>query len=218
MGILPFQIVYGWLSIFPTDISFQAIEKESKEANHYVKDRAEFFSQVQWKLQEENEKIEAHVNKKRRMKIFEEGDLVWVYVSKDRYPVGSYNKLKPQKIGPCRILRKINDNAYQVELPQGWNISNTFNLFYLYEYYGSNGEDEEAACGSNDDGTNLSKELERGNEERAPARIMDEQTIQTRNHVYQRFLMEWEGLSTYEATWMQEGELEQICLNLLYEY
>ena len=173
---------------------------------------------MQQKLQEENEKIEARVNKKRRKKIFEEGDLVWVYVSKERYPVGSYNKLKPRKIGPCRILRKINDNAYQVELPQGWSISNTFNLADLYAYYDNNGEEEEAVCGSNDDEVNLSKELKKGNEERTPARIVDEQTIQTRNKVYRRFLVEWEGLPTYEATWMQEGELEQDFSDVLHEY
>ena len=69
-----------------------------------------------------------------------------------------------------------------------------------------------------EDGLNPSKELEGGNEERTPARIVDEQTIQTRNHIYRRFLVEWEGLPTYEATWMQEGELEQIFPDLLYEY
>ena len=39
-GMSPFQIVYGRLPLFPADISFQAIEKESEEANHFVKDRA----------------------------------------------------------------------------------------------------------------------------------------------------------------------------------
>ena len=39
-GMSPFQIVYGRLPIFPADISFQAIEKESEEANRFVKDRA----------------------------------------------------------------------------------------------------------------------------------------------------------------------------------
>jgi len=49
--------------------------------------------------------------------------------------------LKTQKIGPCKILKKINKNTYQVELFDGWMISNTFNVVDLYEYQGSNGEE-----------------------------------------------------------------------------
>ena len=74
--------------------------------------------------------------------------------------MGLYNKLNPWKIGPCKVLRKINDNAYQVEFPKGWSISNTFNLVDLYEYYGSNGEDEEYGVGSKEEGSNPSNELE----------------------------------------------------------
>ena len=78
------------------------------------------------------------------MKVFKEGDLVWVYISKVRYPTSVYNKLKARKIGPCKILRKINDNAYEVELLEGWNISNSFNVFDLYEYIVLNDDSQES--------------------------------------------------------------------------
>ena len=45
-GLSPFQIVYGRLPHFPADISFHAIEKESEEANVFMRERAEFFSQI----------------------------------------------------------------------------------------------------------------------------------------------------------------------------
>ena len=43
----PFQIIYGRIPLFPADISFHAIERESEEANAFIRERAEFFSQVQ---------------------------------------------------------------------------------------------------------------------------------------------------------------------------
>ena len=40
------------------------------------------------------------------------------------------------KIGPCKILEKRNDNAYNVELPEDLNISPIFNVSNLYAFHG----------------------------------------------------------------------------------
>ena len=39
---------------------------------------------------------------------FEVGDFVWAVLTKDRYPVGEYNKLSAKKIGLVVIVEKIN--------------------------------------------------------------------------------------------------------------
>jgi hypothetical protein len=43
--------------------------------------------------------------------------------------------LKNRKYGPFRIARKINDNAYVVELPNNMLILNTFNVAEMFKYH-----------------------------------------------------------------------------------
>lgn len=49
--------------------------------------------------------------------VFNDGDLVWAVLTRDRMPAHLYNKLRAKKIGPLKILEHINDNAYRLELP-----------------------------------------------------------------------------------------------------
>ena len=54
---------------------------------------------------------------------------------KEIFPQGTYNKLKYKKIGPCRILKIISNNAYKLELLEIFYISPIFNIANLYEFH-----------------------------------------------------------------------------------
>ena len=69
------------------------------------------------------------------------------YIKKERFPKGTYNKLKLNKIGPCKILRKFSTNAYDIELPSDIQISPIFNVSDLYPFKDSGVQTEDIVSG-----------------------------------------------------------------------
>ena len=61
---------------------------------------------------------------------------------KERFPRRTYHKLKYKKICPSKILKKINDNAYKVDLPTNLDIFPVFNISELHTFYGDDLGDE----------------------------------------------------------------------------
>jgi hypothetical protein len=71
------------------------------------------------------------------------GDLVLAHLRKEIFPRGMYNKLKMKKIGPCKIMRKFEEDAYEIELPDGVGIFPIFNIADLYPYKENEADEEE---------------------------------------------------------------------------
>jgi hypothetical protein len=56
--------------------------------------------------------------------------MVWVHLRKGRFPLLRRSKLRPRGVGPYRVLAKINDNTYSIDIPiaEFGGVSNSFNL------------------------------------------------------------------------------------------
>uniref|UniRef100_A0A2N9F6N0 Reverse transcriptase n=1 Tax=Fagus sylvatica TaxID=28930 RepID=A0A2N9F6N0_FAGSY len=131
----PFEVVYGLQPAGVADlISLPLPTKSNLKALDMVQHMQQVHKAVQQKIQDANAKYKARVDQSRRQLLFEEGDLVWVYLPKERQPGGPYSKLQDRKIGPCKILQRLNDNAYKVELPSHLQTSNSFNVRHLVPY------------------------------------------------------------------------------------
>ncbi|GKA44029.1 reverse transcriptase domain-containing protein, partial [Tanacetum coccineum] len=67
-----------------------------------------------------------------------------IHLCKERFLAGRFGMLKPRGDGPFRILKKINDNAYKIELPGHYNVSATFNVADLSPYKGDSDDEPDS--------------------------------------------------------------------------
>ena len=135
-GKSPFSIVYTRTPRVVLDLV--SLPGGNAEAEKLTEDYRATLEEVQQKLGESNNKYKVQADKHKRAKVFNVGDQVLVFLHKERFPAGTYGKLKQKKYGPFRITHRINDNAYVVDLPDNMGISNTFNVSDLFSYHPPN--------------------------------------------------------------------------------
>jgi hypothetical protein len=79
-------------------------------------------------IEKMNEKYCIDASKGRKEVKLEPGDLVWMHLRKERFPELRKSKLMSRAAGNLKILAKINDNAYKLELPPEFGVSPSFNF------------------------------------------------------------------------------------------
>ena len=116
----------------------------SEKVNFDAKQSAELILKMHETTKENSERMNAQYKIAGDQGIkhvtFEPGDLIWLHLRKDRFPDFRNSKLMPRADGPFKVLAKINDNAYNLELPADFGVSPTFNIADLKPYLGE--EDE----------------------------------------------------------------------------
>ena len=84
------------------------------------------------------------MNKSKKAMMFEEGDLVWLHLRKDRFPHERKSTLSPRGDGSFKVLKRLNDNTYKIDIPQSkYMVDDTFNISDLSPYLGEQSDEED---------------------------------------------------------------------------
>jgi hypothetical protein len=135
----PFEACFGYLQKYPLDFIFG---KDDANDGHSDIDKVKKFIEkiqlvhqmVQEQLEKSQGKYKTRHDKHCVDHSFQVGDEVWIYISKERLK-GEGKNMKPIRYGPFKILEKIGNNAFCLELPpymQMYAVVNVENL-RLYE-------------------------------------------------------------------------------------
>lgn len=124
IGKCPFSIVYTKLLNHTVEIAMLPKCKSSATAS--LEDQfAHTLQDVQSKIIVSNMKYKQVADQHKHQQVFSPGDSVMVHLRRERFAPGLYSKLSRRKVGSIPIMKKINKNAYIVDLPTEYNV------FYL---------------------------------------------------------------------------------------
>jgi hypothetical protein len=109
--------------------------------------------------------------------------------------------MKLKNIGPCKILRKFGNNAYEIELPRDVEISTIFNVSDLYPY-----REVERERSKYQEKIQWEKQMPVA-ENQKMEKIVDQRIgKKTMMKTYIKYLVKWRGHPIEDASWVSEVE------------
>ena len=113
-------------------------------------------------------------------------------------------KLKPQYYGPFRVIRRVGEVAYELELPADNKVHNIFHVSLLKKALGHHVAPSIVLPPLDDEGKLIL----------IPEAILDFREKRLRSRVIREYLIKWKKLPTEDATWESEEILQHLELRL----
>ena len=131
-GLTPFYAYTGRNPV-PFQLHPTAIKASATTATEMAKEIIEMQQWLQTRLVEAQDVQARYYDRKHKRVIFKLGDRVWL-ATRNLKTERPSRKLDNRKLGPFEITRVINEQAYQLKLPESMKINPVFHVSLLSQY------------------------------------------------------------------------------------
>ena len=192
----PYEAIYGWKCRTP--VCSDEVGERKLVGPEIVQVTCDKIKVIRDRLKISQDRQKSYVNNRRRDLMFEVGDMVFLRISpwKGVLRFGKRGKLSPRYIGPYRIVERIGEVAYRLELPFDLDrIHDVFHVSMFRKYIP-------------DPSHVLTKKpveiQEHLTYEEEPVQILDRREQVLRNKTIPLVKVLWRSHTVEEATWEHE--------------
>ncbi|GJV94661.1 putative reverse transcriptase domain-containing protein [Tanacetum coccineum] len=197
----PFEALYG-SNVVPCFVWAEVGEKFNRSVE-IVQETTEKIIQVKQRMQAARDRQKSYADLKRKPMEFEVGDKVMLKVSpwKGVVRFGKRGKLNPRFVGPFKVIKRVGDVAYKLELPEELSrVHNTFHVSNLKKCHA----DEPLAVPL--DGLHFDDKLQFVEE---PIEITDREVKQLKRSRIPLVKVRWNSKRGPEFTWEREYQFQK---------
>ena len=200
-GFSPFMLMYGFQPRAPVTVGLA--NEKIHEVKNFLQDHMDMLRVARRNVQQAQDRYKKFADKRRRPVTFEKGELVFLRVPENSQSLstGPVPKLSPRFCGPFKIIKKVGQVAYKLELPASSKVHPVFHVSRLRKRLYS--EDNVVDPGI------LVEYTESPVQPHEPERILDSHELRTRHHVRHQVLVKWKDRPDEGSTWENISTLKK---------
>ncbi|GKD67452.1 putative reverse transcriptase domain-containing protein, partial [Tanacetum coccineum] len=133
---IPFEALYGRKCRSP--VCWTEVREAQILGPELIQETTEKIIQIKQRMQAARDRQKSYADLKRKLVEFQVRDKVMLKVSPWKWVVrfGKRGKLNPRYVGPFKVLEKVGEVAYKLELPEELSrVHNTFHVSNLKKCY-----------------------------------------------------------------------------------
>ncbi|GJR02147.1 putative reverse transcriptase domain-containing protein [Tanacetum coccineum] len=198
---VPFEALYGRKCRSP--VCWTEVGEAQILGPELIQETTERIVQIKQRMQAAHDRQKSYANLKHKPMEFQVGDKVMLKVSpwKGVVHFGKRGKLNPRYVGPFKVIGKVGEVAYKLELPEELSrVHNTFHVSNLKKCYA----DEPLAVPL--DGLHFDDKLQFVEE---PVEIMDREVKRLKRSRIPLIKVRWNSKRGLEFTWEREDQFKK---------